>query len=114
LSFFKVLVLPTHLYLTFEPINFNLIPKHNFEVRMLYVQIVGSGIGDCEELENLCRQVIDENSIDAKIVYVTDAKKFVELGVLQTPGLIINGKVVSMGKIPDEVNLLSWIFEAQP
>lgn len=80
---------------------------------MLYIQIVGSGIGACEELEMICRQVIDENSIEAKIDHVTDSQKFAELGVLQTPGLIINGKVVSSGDIPDEVNLLSWIFEAQ-
>jgi len=81
---------------------------------MLYIQIVGSGIGDCEELENICRQVIDENAIEARIAHVTDPRKFVELGVLQTPGLIINGKVVSTGNIPDEVNLLAWFFEAKP
>jgi hypothetical protein len=81
---------------------------------MLYIQIVGSGIGDCEDLEFICRQVIDENAIEAKIAHVTDPKKFVELGVLETPGLIINGKVVSTGNIPDEVNLLAWFFEANP
>ena len=80
---------------------------------MLYIQIVGSGIGDCEDLEFLCRQVIDENAIEAKIDHVTDPRKFIELGVLQTPGLIINGKVVATGDIPDEVNLLAWFFEAQ-
>lgn len=80
---------------------------------MLYIQIVGSGFGECEKLENLCRQIVDENAIEAKIEMITNSKQFAELGVLQTPGLIINGKVVSTGNVPDEVNILSWIFEAQ-
>jgi small redox-active disulfide protein 2 len=81
---------------------------------MLYIQIVGSGVGDCEDLEMLCRQVLDENAIEAKIEHITDPKKFIELGVLETPGLMINGKVVSTGTVPDEVNLLAWFFEAKP
>ena len=81
---------------------------------MLYIQIVGSGVGDCEDLEFLCRQVLDDNALDAKIDHITDTKKFIELGVLETPGLMINGKLVSTGKIPDEVNLLAWFFEAKP
>jgi small redox-active disulfide protein 2 len=80
---------------------------------MIYIQIVGSGFGECEKLENLCREIVEENAIEAKVETVTNVRKFTELGVLQTPGLIINGKVVSTGDIPDEVNILSWIFEAQ-
>jgi small redox-active disulfide protein 2 len=80
---------------------------------MIYIQIVGSGFGECEKLENLCREIVEENAIEAKVETVTNVRKFTELVVLQTPGLIINGKVVSTGDIPDEVNILSWIFEAQ-
>jgi len=80
---------------------------------MIYIQIVGSGFGECEKLENLCRQIVDENSVEAKIEVITDPRQFTNLGVLRAPGLIINGKVVSSGDVPDEVNILSWIFEAQ-
>ncbi len=80
---------------------------------MIYIQIVGSGFGECEKLENLCREIVEVNSVEAKIETITDVKQFVKLGVLQTPGLIINGKVVSMGDVPDEVNILAWMFEAQ-
>jgi small redox-active disulfide protein 2 len=80
---------------------------------MIYIQIVGSGFGECEKLENLCRKIVEENSVEAKIETITDVKQFSKLGVLQTPGLIINGKVVSMGDVPDEVNILAWMFEAQ-
>ena len=80
---------------------------------MIYIQIVGSGFGESEKLEKLCRQVVDENAVEAKIEMITNVRQFSELGVLETPGLLINGKVVSTGKLPDEVNILSWIFEAQ-
>ncbi len=80
---------------------------------MIYIQIVGSGFGECEKLENRCREIVDENSLEAKIELITNPRQFTDLGVLQTPGLLINGKVVSTGNVPDEVNILSWIFEAQ-
>ena len=80
---------------------------------MIYIQIVGSGFGECEKLENRCREIVEENAIEAKIELVSDPRQFTTLGVLQTPGLLINGKVVSTGDLPDEVNILSWIYEAQ-
>jgi hypothetical protein len=80
---------------------------------MIYIQIVGSGFGECEKLENRCREIVDENAVEARIELVSDPRQFTKLGVLQTPGLLINGKVVSTGDVPDEVNILSWIFEAQ-
>jgi len=80
---------------------------------MIYIQIVGSGFGECEKLEKRCREIVDENAVEAKIDVITNPRQFANLGVLQTPGLLINGKVVSTGNVPDEVNILSWIFEAQ-
>ncbi len=80
---------------------------------MIYIQIVGSGFGECEKLEKLCREIVEANSVETKIETITDVKQFAKLGVLQTPGLIINGKVVSIGDVPDEVNILAWMFEAQ-
>jgi small redox-active disulfide protein 2 len=80
---------------------------------MIYIQIVGSGFGACKELENRCREIVAENAVEAKIEMVTDPRQFIKLGVQQTPGLLINGKVVNTGDVPDEVNILSWIFEAQ-
>ena len=80
---------------------------------MIYIQIVGSGIGESKKLENRCRAIVAEDAVEAKIEMITDPRQFARLGVQQTPGLLINGKVVSMGDVPDEVNILSWIFEAE-
>ncbi len=76
---------------------------------MLKIQVVGSGCPNCQKLEALCREVISKNALDAEIEKVTDFNRFAALGVFMTPGLIINGKLLSMGRIPVKSTLEHWI-----
>jgi len=78
---------------------------------MLNIKVVGSGCPNCQKLAALCHEVIEENSISAEIEKVTDLNKFAELGILMTPGLLIDNKVVSSGKIPVKSTLTHWILE---
>jgi len=43
---------------------------------------------------------------------ITDFKKFADYGIMFTPGLVINGKVVASGKIPTKETLAHWMTEA--
>jgi small redox-active disulfide protein 2 len=61
---------------------------------MLNIKIVGSGCANCEKLAALCREVIEENNILAQIEKITDVSKFADLGILMTPGLLLDNKVV--------------------
>jgi small redox-active disulfide protein 2 len=79
---------------------------------MLYIQVVGSGCHNCQKLESLCKEVVTEEKIEAQIEKVTDIKRFQELGILMTPGLVINGKVVSSGRLPTKSIIANWIKEA--
>ena len=79
---------------------------------MLNIKVVGGGCPSCQKLENLCREVVSENGIDAEIEKVTDFNKFADLGIMMTPGLILNNRVVSSGKIPVKATLTNWILEA--
>ena len=76
---------------------------------MVFIQVVGSGCPTCERLEALCREVVEENAIEAKIEKITDINQFADLGVFLTPGLLINGAVVSSGKLPTKMEIASWI-----
>ena len=76
---------------------------------MLKIQVVGSGCPNCQKLEALCREVVSENQLDAKIEKITEFERFAELGVLMTPGLLVNGEVVSMGKIPGKATIKNWL-----
>jgi len=80
---------------------------------MLNIKVVGSGCVNCEKLANLCKQVVSENNIEANIEKITDLNEFADLGILMTPGLIINNKVISAGKVPSKSILAEWIKNAE-
>ena len=76
---------------------------------MINIQVIGTGCPNCVKLEQLCQEVVAENKIDAKIEKVTDMNRFGELGVFVTPGLVVNNKVLSQGKIPTKSTLSHWL-----
>jgi len=79
---------------------------------MLEIKVIGSGCPNCKKLEALCHEVVDENNLKAKIEKVTDFNQFGELGIMMTPGLIVNGKILSQGKIPTKSTLEHWIINS--
>lgn len=76
---------------------------------MLDIKVLGTGCPNCIKLENLCNEVVKENNIEANIEKVTDMNKFGDYGVMLTPGLVVNGKVLSQGKIPVKTTLAKWL-----
>jgi small redox-active disulfide protein 2 len=81
-------------------------------VNMLEIKVIGPGCMNCNRLEEMCREIVTENSLQANITKVTDIAKFAELGIFMTPGLIINNKVISSGKLPGRTLLTQWIMDA--
>lgn len=63
-------------------------------------------------LEKLCREVISENQIDAEIEKVKDIKDIMRYGIMSTPGLVINGKVIHSGKLPTKSTPVHWMMNA--
>jgi small redox-active disulfide protein 2 len=80
---------------------------------MLNVIVLGSGCPNCRKLEQLCRDVAAENNLDMNLEKVTELTKITDYGILLTPGLVINGKVMSSGKIPTKSTLTHWIIAAE-
>jgi small redox-active disulfide protein 2 len=76
---------------------------------VVHIQVVGSGCPTCEKLEAMCREIVEESSVDAKIEKVTDINTFADLGIFLTPGLLINGTIVSSGKLPAKSDINNWI-----
>lgn len=76
---------------------------------MNVIKVYGSGCANCKRLEAMCTEVIQENNIDASIEKVTDIQEIMKTGILSTPGLEINGKMVSSGKLPTKSTLVHWI-----
>lgn len=76
---------------------------------MLNIKILGTGCAKCEALEKKVKNVLTQNNITAHVEKVTDLKKIMNYGVLMTPGLVINEKVMSFGSIPPENQILEWV-----
>ncbi|MFA7227737.1 MAG: thioredoxin family protein [Melioribacteraceae bacterium] len=78
---------------------------------MMNIKVLGSGCTNCKNLENLCKEVVAENNIDAAIEKVTDLKEIMGYGVMSTPGLVVNGKVIHTGKLPTKSTLKHWLID---
>lgn len=69
------------------------------------IKIFGTGCAKCSQLEKLTRQTVEELGIDADIEKVEDIYKIMQFGVMRTPGLVVNGKVVLSGRLPKSSEL---------
>jgi small redox-active disulfide protein 2 len=79
---------------------------------MLTIKVLGPGCANCRKLEEVARQAAASLGVDAEIVKVTDMKAIIAYDVLQTPGLVINEKLVSSGRIPAPATIAEWIKAA--
>ncbi len=74
------------------------------------IEILGMGCARCNTLEGQVREALEELKVEAEVEKVADLDKISSYGILITPGLVINGKVYSTGKIPKMAELKSWIM----
>ncbi|MGO8877896.1 MAG: thioredoxin family protein [Desulfomonilaceae bacterium] len=73
------------------------------------VEILGVGCAKCHKLEEMVRDIVKKNSIDAEVVKVEDLKVFGQYGVFMTPALVVDGQVKVAGMLPKESDILTWI-----
>ena len=64
------------------------------------IMILGTGCSNCEKLEKNLEIALEELNIDANIEKVDNLAVIVSYGVMSTPGLVIDGEVKSIGKVP--------------
>ena len=79
---------------------------------MKKIEILGVGCARCEKTEQVIRRTLQEmNQTEGSDFTLTKIKDPVEIasrGVLMTPGIVIDGKVVSSGKIPNQKEITKW------
>jgi len=63
------------------------------------IEVLGTGCRKCNELENAVKQAIAKSGKFVQLEKVDDMMKIMEYQVVSTPGLVVNGKVVSTGKV---------------
>ncbi len=79
---------------------------------MLSIKVLGPGCANCNNVEAIAKKVVAMLSIDATISKVTSPADWKQYGLLYTPGLVVNEKLVCGGRIPSESEVTAWVTNA--
>lgn len=73
------------------------------------IKVYGPGCAKCEETERLVKDVVKGMSLAANIEKVSDLKEMMMQGIMATPAIAIDGKVVSSGRVPGKDEIKDWL-----
>lgn len=79
---------------------------------MLQVIVLGSGCKNCHTVQERVQQTVDEMGIEAKVELVTDLQVMMQYGVMQTPAIVMNDKLVSTGRVPAPSQIKTMVSAA--
>jgi len=74
------------------------------------LKVLGTGCAKCKSLEKVTAEVVKENNFDAEITKIEDIVKIMGYGVMSTPALVVNEKVVFSGYIPSKAEITTFIM----
>ena len=64
------------------------------------IKVLGTGCPKCKTLEKLTRGIVEQNGLDATVEKVEDIVAIMNYGVISTPALVVDGRVVVKGRVP--------------
>lgn len=74
------------------------------------IKILGPGCPKCQILEANAKKAVEELGFkDVKVEHIYDINKMIEMGMMFSPGLVINDKLVSQGRIPEVEEIKKWL-----
>lgn len=77
------------------------------------IKVLGSGCANCKRLHQLAEIALKDLNKEANLIYVTDMMEIANAGILRTPGLVINNKIVSYGRVPILEEVKTFIENAK-
>ncbi len=76
---------------------------------MKVIKVLGSGCTNCQTTARLIEEVAAEQGIDVRVEKVEDIAQIMGYGVMSTPGVVIDEKVVHAGSVPDRKQIAGWL-----
>ena len=73
------------------------------------IKVLGGGCCKCENLLSAVKEAVAQKGIDAEIEYITDMARIMEYGIMSTPALMVDNKVVSMGRVLKAKEVLKYL-----
>lgn len=77
------------------------------------IKILGPGCPQCDQLEKIIMEILTDLNLPASLEHVRDMKEIAAYGIMSTPALLINGKVVAKGNVPPKDKIKKWLVEAK-
>ena len=78
------------------------------------IKVLGPGCNNCHLVEENTKAAVAQLGLEAEIEHVTDRAEYPTYGLLFTPGLVIDGKLVSGGRIPSVADISRWLAATSP
>ena len=73
------------------------------------IEILGTGCSKCKKTKEVIEKVLKNEGVEAEVVKIEDIEKILNYGVMVTPGVVVDGEVKLVGKVPDEKDIKKWI-----
>ena len=80
---------------------------------MMRVKVLGPGCANCERLARLVRAEVTQAGVEASVEKVSDLNEMIHYGIMATPGLVIDERVVCSGRVPSPGEIRSWLEAAR-
>ncbi|MEG1999919.1 MAG: thioredoxin family protein [Evtepia sp.] len=91
----------------------NLFKKKQETLQNATVKVLGSGCAKCNQLEAATKEALTALAMDTTIDHVSDFKQIAAYGVMTTPALVVDGKVVSFGKVLKKEEVMTLLRKAR-
>jgi small redox-active disulfide protein 2 len=75
------------------------------------IQVLGPGCFNCDRMEKDVREVLAELKIPGDLSHMTDPAEIAKFGILGVPALVINGRIVCVGTVPDRNRIKQWLID---
>jgi len=76
---------------------------------MKIIEVLGSGCTKCNKTEASIKELIAEHNVDAQVSKNTSPEALLEYGVMRTPAVVVDGKLVHSGSIPHRADIEQWL-----
>jgi small redox-active disulfide protein 2 len=73
------------------------------------IKVLGTGCANCRTMVKLIEEVAAEKGVGIALSKVEDLPEIIKYGVISTPGVVVDGKVVHAGGIPDRAKIAGWL-----
>ncbi|HZV55925.1 MAG TPA: thioredoxin family protein [Rhodocyclaceae bacterium] len=76
---------------------------------MKNIKVLGTGCANCRTTLKLVEEVARDKGVEIQLEKVEDLQQIMTYGVMSTPGVVVDGKVVHTGGIPDRARIVGWL-----